>query len=56
MVEALSSVALIVIQLNNAIKSKTGSLEDYTLAEMPEAVNDIPTYEDIDDVVFPVTP
>lgn len=56
MVEALSSVALIVVQLNNAIKSKTGSLEDYTLAEMPEAVNDIPTYEDIDDVVFPVTP
>ena len=56
MVEALSAVSLIVIQLNNAIKNKTGSLEDYTLAEMPEAVEDIPTYEDIDNVVFPVTP
>ena len=56
MVEALSSVSLIVIELNQAIKNKTGSLEDYTLAEMPEAVEDIPTYEDIDDVIFPVTP
>lgn len=54
MAGAVDDIGGAIDDINEAVKEKTGSASDYNIFELAEAVESIPTYEDINDTTFPI--